>query len=249
MKAPPSALRVALLAVLVASLSGNVLLARAAYNFFNGMTAVRLDPVGLDVYAADRAAPPAGGPLLVFFGDSRAAMWPEPATPTGYRILNHGIGYQTTAQILMRVEEDVAHFHPSIVVLEAGVNDLKAIAQFPQQRAKIVSDCEANIQRIVDSCRRAGATVVLVTIFDIGDLALWRRPVWSGEVAAAVREVNAYLPTLAAEHVAILDAGPILDDVRGKIQGGYQLDYLHLSPAGYSALNRRLVPFLASLPK
>jgi lysophospholipase L1-like esterase len=241
-------LPLALSIALVASLCGNVFLFRAAYEFFKTTTLVRLDPIGLNVYAADRAKPVAGGPLLVLFGDSRAAMWPEPATPTGYRILNHGIGYQTTAQILMRVDEDVTSLHPTIVVLEAGVNDLKAIADFPEQRERIVADCEANIERIVDRCRRVGATVVVVTVFDIGDLPLWRRPLWSNAVAGAVREVNAYLPKLAGDHVVIFESAPILDDPKGTIQEEYQFDYLHLSTAGYAALNRKLLPLLSTLP-
>jgi lysophospholipase L1-like esterase len=244
-----SRVSLALFAVLVASLCINVFLVRSAHEYFKSATLVRLDPAGLNVYAADRAKPPAGGPLLVLFGDSRAAMWPEPATPTGYRILNHGIGYQTTAQILMRVDEDVTSLHPTIVVLEAGVNDLKAIADFPEQRERIVADCEANIERIVDRCRHAGATVVVVTVFDIGDLPFWRRPFWSNAVAGAVREVNAYLPKLAGEHIVIFESAPILDDPRGTIQQEYQSDYLHLSTAGYTALNRKLLPLLSALAK
>jgi len=246
---PAARLPLALALALVVSLGANLVLVRVALQYFKTATLVRLDPVGLRVYAGDRAALPAGGPLVVFFGDSRAAMWPEPATPTGYRILNHGIGYQTTAQILMRVDEDVASFHPTVVVLEAGVNDLKAIAEFPDQEGRIIAECEANIERIVDRCRRAGATVVLVTIFDIGDLSLWRRPFWSNEVVGAVREINAYLPRLAGDHVVLFDTAPILDDVKGTIQGAYQLDYLHLSAAGYAALNQRLLPLLSALPK
>jgi lysophospholipase L1-like esterase len=249
MKIPLAArLPLALSAALVASLCANVYLVDAAYEYFKTTTSVRLDPVGLKVYAPDRATPAAGGPLIVFFGDSRAVMWPEPATPTGYRILNHGVGKQTTAQILMRVDEDVVRFHPTVVVLEAGVNDLNAIAEFPEHRAEIVADCEANLERIVHRCRQAMATVILVTIFDMGDVPLWRRPFWSKDVAGAVREVNAYLPKLAGERVIVFDVAPALDDNTGTIQKPYQLDYLHLSAAGYSALNRRLIPLLSALP-
>lgn len=247
MRFPPVArLSVALLACLVASLSANAYLVFQALDYYEAANAIRLDPVGLKVYAADRAKPNAGGPLAIFFGDSRALMWPAPVTPTGYRILNHGIGFQTTAQILMRFDEDVALFHPTVVVIEAGVNDLKAIAEFPERRAQIVDDCEANIARIVERSRDIGANVVVATVFDIGDVSLWRRPFWSSDVAAAVREVNAYLPKLAGEHVMLFDAGPILDDAQGRIQPAYQLDYLHLSSAGYSALNRKLTELLAT---
>jgi lysophospholipase L1-like esterase len=57
------------------------------------------------------------------------------------------------------------------------------------------------------------------------------------------------LPTLAGDGVRLLDANPVLADGQGQIQHAYQLDYLHLSAAGYAALNQRLSPLLASLSR
>jgi lysophospholipase L1-like esterase len=227
------------------SLVGNLLLVRAAFEYFKTNSAVRLDPLGLKVYASERAHPPAGHPLLVFFGDSRALMWGRPAA-AGYAVVNRGIGFQTTAQVLARVDRDVVDLHPDVVVLEAGVNDLKAIADFPERRAEIVADCEANIRRIVDACRHAGATVVLTSVFELGDVSLWKRPFWSNDVAAAVNEVNAYLPTLASDGVLVYDANVALDDGHGHVRRPYQFDYLHLSPEGYAALTPGLLSLLAT---
>lgn len=244
------AVTVALLFALLTSLGINACLASASFHYVKAATALRLDPAGLGVYAADRPkSAAAAGPVVVFFGDSRALMWSGPTVPNGYRVVNRGVGFQTTAQILLRFEADVAPLHPSVVVLEAGVNDLKAIAEFPERRAEIVADCEANLERIVDRCRQAGASVVLVTVFGIGDVPLWRRPFWSSDVAASVREVNAFLPRLAREKVVLLDADPVLVDGRGAIQRDYQLDYIHLSSSGYAALNRKLAPLLSALPR
>jgi lysophospholipase L1-like esterase len=85
-------------------------------------------------------------------------------------------------------------------------------------------------------------------VFDIGDVALWRRPFWSDDVSAAVREVNAFLPRLAGPHVVFFDAAPVLG-APGRVEHDYQLDYLHLSAAGYRALDGRLIPLLAALPR
>ncbi|MGH7271901.1 MAG: hypothetical protein ACREJ3_15840, partial [Polyangiaceae bacterium] len=83
------------------SLLANVLLVRAAWRYYGRASAIRLDPLGLDVYAKERTAPPPRDqPLLVLFGDSRAAMWGDLPSLRGYRVLNRGIGFQTTAQIL-----------------------------------------------------------------------------------------------------------------------------------------------------
>jgi lysophospholipase L1-like esterase len=238
-----------LLALLIASLVLNGCLVRAVLDYFEAAIAIRLDPVGLKMYAADRARPPRDGPLAVFFGDSRAVMWPAPTAPTGYTIVNRGIGHQTTAQLLLRLDPDVIDLRPAVVVLEGGVNDLKVLAEFPERRAQIVADCEANLERIVERCRQSGATVVLLTVFDLGDVPWWRRPFWSSEVARAIGEVNAFLPRLASEKVVLFDANEVLADERGKIRAAYQLDYLHLSVAGYGALTERVVPVLSELPK
>jgi lysophospholipase L1-like esterase len=236
-------------ATVLLSLGVDVALVRAALHYFETSEEVRLDPGGLKTYAKDRATPPTDRPILVLFGDSRAFMWSEPIAVAGYRVVNRGISYQTTEQMLLRVDEDMGQLHPAAVVFEAGVNDLKTIASFPERRAEIVSDCEANLERIVDRCRQAGATVVLVSVFSIGDVPLWRRPFWSSAVADAVREVNAFLPRLTGEKVVLFDANSVLVDEHGDIRREYQLDYLHLTAAGYAALNERLVPLLSALPR
>jgi lysophospholipase L1-like esterase len=240
------------LALLLASLVANGWLGQVALRNFVATSEVRLDPIGSKFYEADRARAPAPGgvdaPLVVLFGDSRAVMWPSPWVP-GYRVINRGIGNQTTAQMLLRFDVDVAPLHPTVVVIEGGVNDLKTLPEIPERRGAIVADCEANLSRIVDKCRQIGATVVLMNIIGIGHIPLWRRPLWSSEVADAVREVNAFLPRLAGEKVLHFDAGPLLTDERGDIRTEYQLDYLHLSPAGYNALDRTIVPLLSALPK
>jgi lysophospholipase L1-like esterase len=234
--------------VLAASIAGNALLVQAAFEGYKGTNAIRLDPVGLAFYEKDRAHPPSGRPLLVFFGDSRALMWGRPNVP-GYTVANRGIGWQTTAQILGRIDRDLIPLHPDVVVVEAGVNDLKTVAEFPERRAQIIADCEANLTTIVEDCRRVGATVVLSSVFEVGHVPLWKRPFWSDDVAVAIREVNTYLGRLAGDHVVIFDANPALDDGHGEVQRPFQLDYLHLNEGGYDALNRKILPIFAGLPR
>jgi lysophospholipase L1-like esterase len=246
------AARIAILALsttLVVSLGINAGLVHAALHYFETSETIRLDPGGLQTYAKERAAPQGDRPVLVFFGDSRAFMWTQPTAPIGYRVVNRGISYQTTAQMLLRIDADMAQLRPAVVVFEGGVNDLKTIASFPERRSEIIAECEANLRQIVDRCRRAGATVVVANVFSIGDVPLWRKPFWSSDVAAAVRDVNAFLPTLTGDKVVLFDANQVLVDTQGVIRRAYQLDYLHLSPAGYAALNEKLEPFVSALPR
>jgi lysophospholipase L1-like esterase len=236
--------------VLVASFAVDALLGRTAVDYVHAADAIRLDPAGLKVYADARAKAGGAGdaPLVEFFGDSRIAMWVETSIP-GYRTINRGIGYQTTAQLLLRFDADVTAVRPAVVVIEGGVNDLKTIAAFPGRRAEIVADCKANLSLLVERSRRAGAQVVLLQVFDIGDVPLWRRPFWSADVETAVREVNAFLPQLAGDKVVVFDANAALDGQPGQIRREFQLDHLHLTSAAYAALNERLVPLVGGLPK
>jgi lysophospholipase L1-like esterase len=233
--------------LLVASVGVNAYLVQIARGYEKGANSVRLDPGGLRIYASERTKPRGDDPLLVFFGDSRIAMWPAPAFATGYRIVNRGIGYQTTAQMLVRIDADLASLQPNVVVLEAGVNDLKTIADFPARRGEIVADCEAHLARIVQRCHEMGARVVLVTVFAIGDVAPWRAPFWSNDVRVAVREVNAILPSLVGDKDVLFDANAVLVDEHGDVRRPFQVDYLHLSPAGYAALNQALQPALSAI--
>lgn len=233
---------------LVASLAGNVYLLTSEEAQRAANNAVRLDPAGTSVYASERAKPrPAGPPVLALFGDSRALMWASPALP-GYQVVNRGIGNQTTGQILLRVDTDIAPLHPAVVVFEGGINDLKTIPELPGRRADIVATCEANLRAIVQRLRAGGATVVLTTVFSIGDVPLWRKPFWSDDVALSIREVNTFLRPLTGDGVVLFDANAVLDDERGKIKPPYQFDYLHVASPGYAALDEKLVPLVKALP-
>ncbi|MDP9152289.1 MAG: SGNH/GDSL hydrolase family protein, partial [Myxococcota bacterium] len=94
--------------VAAASVACNAYLAQLSHRYFKDTVAVRLDPAGLHFYEAERRPrEEARRPVLVFFGDSRALMWTSPAALTEYRVVNRGIGNQTTAQVLLRLDADL----------------------------------------------------------------------------------------------------------------------------------------------
>jgi lysophospholipase L1-like esterase len=211
---------------------------------------VRLDPLGVSVYAKQPTPPLAPGQRrVVFFGDSRAAMWVDPVGHSELQFINRGVGSQTTVQVLGRFDSDVTPLHPDVVVLELGVNDLKAIPLFPQLRESIVETCKANIARVVARAVAIHAHVVLTTVFPLGPVPLFRRPFWSDEVPKAIVEVNGFLETLASPDVTLFEADKVLLDGDSRIPAPFVRDLLHLSPAGYEALNGKgLVPLLSALP-
>jgi GDSL-like lipase/acylhydrolase family protein len=203
------------LLALAASVVCNVILYRRADSNYRSLSEVQLDPYGLKHPGFAPDPPPVAAdarerlPVLVFLGDSRARQWPAPRIP-GWRFVNRGVGGQTTEQLRGRFDAHVAPLSPRVVVVQGGVNDLKAIPLFPGRRDEIVADCKANLRDLVRRARGGGAVVIVTTIFPTGPVPLERRTVWSPDIERAVEEVNADLRGLATDGVLVLDAWKLL---------------------------------------
>jgi len=236
--------------LLIASVAAAVIAGRLADRYYRLGQEIRLDPIGLQMHAAliEKAKAQPGRRRLVMFGDSRVAMWTPPAIE-GYEIVNLGVGYQTTAQALLRFEREVPALRPQVVLIEIGVNDLRTIPLFPGQRDEIIRNCKENLRKLVLDSRALGATVVLTTIIPLGDISIWRRLYWAPEpVYWAIAEVNEFMRTLTTDRVVLFDANPILTTPTGVVKRPFQTDYLHESEAAYRALNEHLVPLVRRLP-
>lgn len=228
--------------VLLLSLVLNYVLYKKGEQYYLQLNALRLDPLGSSLFTNATSAK-SGLPQVVFFGDSRAANWLAPGDEK-FEFLNRGIGSQTTVQVLERFDIHIKPIMPEVIVIEVGINDLKTIPLFPEDRDTIVTNCKKNIERIVDKSLDLGATVILATIFPIGEVPIERRPFWSNDVALSIREVNFFIRSLAADKVIILDAYSVLVGSKGQIKPEYSYDLLHLTNAGYLRLNEELILLL-----
>jgi lysophospholipase L1-like esterase len=239
-----------LLALLLLLALGSVIgLGLTARHYYLQVNGARLDPLGLSAYPPDLVVPAKalGKKRVLFYGDSRAYQWPAPTALPQFEFMNRGIGGQTTTQVLARFDAHVTPLQPDLVIVQAGINDLKSIPLFPAQKATIIANCKANLAAIVERSTALGATVILTTIFPHGQVSLQRRPFWSGAVQEAVAEVNAYLFKLADEQVVIFDTTQLLADDDGLLRADYGYDLLHLNDAGYAALNPGLIEVLEKL--
>ncbi len=234
-----------LLVALLASVALNLIFFAQSRQYYLQLNETRLDPLGLSSYAPDalQDAASSGKPMIVFFGDSRAANW-SPPDLARFEFVNRGIGAQTSAQALHRFSYHVGPLHPQVVLVQVGINDLKTIPLFPERKEIIIASCQDNIRNIVTQSVDDGAIVILTTIFPIGAVSLERRPFWSLDVAKAIVEVNTFIRSLEAHNVIILDAYSILANENGTTKDEYAQDMLHLNAAGYTTLNEHLMPIL-----
>jgi lysophospholipase L1-like esterase len=237
---------VALSFALLASGILNVFLYQQGQKYYLQLNATGLDPLGLNSYPS--SAEKTQQPVIVFYGDSRAENWPAPDKIRYYQksvtIINRGISGQTTAQVLGRFQQHVASLKPKMIVIQVGVNDLKAIPLFPEQKEAIIRNCQTNIGQIVKNSLDTGAKVVVTTIFPLGRLPIERRPLWSDDVAIAIKDVNDYIKTLAGDRVTVFDSSQVLANSQGIVDPKYSRDFLHINPEGYAALNQAIAGIL-----
>ena len=170
--------------------------------------------------------PPTGDrPLIVAFGDSLTAglgVAEEDSYPSQlqrrldrdgfhYRVINAGVSGDTTAGGLRRINW-VLKSRPQIVILELGAND--------GLRGLSLRETKANLERIIQQCRSASATVILA--------GLKLPPNYGAEYT---NHFESMYPALASEyHVVLIPF--FLDGVAGSASLN-QADGIHPTGEGY----------------
>ena len=182
----------------------------------------------------------------------------------GYEFINRGLGSQTSIQALQRFQAQISPLQPDVVVIQVGINDIKAIGLFPNQTQKILSDVRTHIEQLVIQAEATGAVVILSSIFPIGKVPLSRRfslrsyPFWlSDAIEPAIVDVNQYLKEItkadnknSVKSKSIwFDSYAILANEQGQIKQEYLADELHLNEQGYEVLNQALAETLIEVSK
>jgi lysophospholipase L1-like esterase len=243
------AIAVAGAVILTASLVTNYLQFRWAVEAYREMGELSLDPTGARRYGRANKGlpePAAGEKRVVFYGDSRVGQWTKlPPAPSCQQV-NRGVGGETTAQLLQRLDCDVLNLSPQVVVLQMGINDLKMFGVLPGREEEIIKACMANADLIVKRLRDHGVQVVVLTVFPVGTVPFSRRPIWSERTRDAVATMNRHLRQLSDAGVVVVDCDPVFLE-NGRMKGQYSQGMFHVNEAGYGALNDLLAPVLRRL--
>ncbi len=181
---------------------------------------------------ADRASAPPAHPVL-FVGSSSIRMWSGLAQDfPGVPVLNRGFGGSETEDVLRYADRIVFPYHPRLIVLYEGDNDLAA-GKSPD---RVFADLDSLVTLIH---RRLPETpVAFISIKP----SLARR-----SLLEAMREVNARMRARAAadpglDYVDVMT--PMLDG-RGEPRPDIFLpDGLHLNAAGYAIWVDAVAPLL-----
>lgn len=208
-----------------------------------------LEPTFVASFAAANARLPNPPtlPRIVFFGDSRVRDWTPAPAVKGFELTWRGIDGETTAQMLYRYRNDTERIGASIVVIQAGINDLVAGTALGKP-FQAVDPVFRNLRSMVDSSTRAGVRVILLTVVPPATPPLPRRIVWSDSIYPAVTELNKRVLTLAGPHVEVIDAAHELCGAADRMPPELARDTLHFRRPAYDLLNRALLRLLMDSP-
>ncbi len=182
---------------------------------------------------ADAAHPPAAG-SVVFVGSSSILKWVTLAQDfPDISTLNRGFGGSELADSVYYADRIVIPYHPRMVVVYAGENDLQA-GKTPEQ---VFADWQAFRQKV-----HAALPTVPILFLSIKESPSREK------IRAAVLKTNALIRAdcAAAPHCRYIDvATPMLDPQGHTRPELFQDDMLHMKPAGYAIWTRVLAPELA----
>jgi lysophospholipase L1-like esterase len=183
-------------------------------------------------------------PRLVCFGDSiTKGGYPQAidAKALGVEVVNAGVGGNTTAQGLKRMQADVLDRKPGVVVVLFGTNDCRL--DEPKVAVPLAT-YEANLKKIVDQCRKAGATVVLCTPppIDAGPYFKRHKKEPFDEAGGLEKVLDDY--RAAARRVAEATKAPLVDLnqllAKEKPDEWRSPDGVHPTPKGYALIAKHV---------
>jgi len=172
---------------------------------------------------------------LVFVGDSITEGWKtleQDFSSVGIKVVNRGIGGDTTPNLLYRLQDDVLSLHPRALVILIGTNDIAELTP--------PADIADNLKALRAQIRKQFPTIPIAwcLVMPRGNPAL--KP--------SVQELNALIRQLvkADSKITLCDTfAPLAqpDDLANPVD--FVPDLLHLNPSGYAVWRSALLPIVS----
>jgi lysophospholipase L1-like esterase len=188
------------------------------------------DPGREEEFAAADAALAEAPDRVVFIGDSLIGGWPAQtdffARHASY--VNRGLSGDSTAQMLLRFQQDVVQLHPQVVVILGGTNDMNdVLGKHP------ASWVEYHIRSMVDIAKAEGITPVVCSVPPMARRPMSTVPA-SPEMHQEIAEVNAWIRQYTSAHsIRFVDFHSLFLNAQGIQRPDLTVDGVHPNAAGY----------------
>lgn len=174
---------------------------------------------------------------VVFLGDSITQGWGPLLAQSfpGLKVVNRGIGGDTTRGVLYRLDADVLSLDPKAIVLLIGTNDLGAGGN--------PADAADNIKAIVKVIHHKYPRLPVIVCEVMPSSEKMGRP------AAKIEKLNSLIKKDVRwhSHVYLCDTWSIYANANGDSPNDLFPDSLHPNAAGYAKWTTALKPIFAKL--
>ena len=198
---------------------------------------LRADPAQLNQHRV-RSGTVTERPLMLLTGDSRARDLGT--TKIGrYHVENRGIPGQTTAEVLARVGRDMAILKPDLVVVIAGINDLKTSPSGggPSQAA-------AALAEIVAIGEAMKIPVTLIANWGASEAISLRGIFLPANLPETIAALNSSIAKINLSESAITAPMDVILNDDGLVRTEFARDALHLNDRGLDILRKLILKSL-----
>lgn len=171
-------------------------------------------------------------PKVLLYGNSITEGWAK-LRPTFFEsnnFLGRGIGGQTSAQLLMRFQQDVVALKPKTVIINIGINDIAENTGTYNEQFTF-----DNIKSMAQLAKANGIRVILSSVLSINKIG-WNKELT--EVGEKVKSLNALIEQYARKNgwKYIDYYNTELNDGNGGLKAEYAPDLVHPNEKGYEIM-------------
>uniref|UniRef100_B8HVA2 Lipolytic protein G-D-S-L family n=1 Tax=Cyanothece sp. (strain PCC 7425 / ATCC 29141) TaxID=395961 RepID=B8HVA2_CYAP4 len=175
-------------------------------------------------------SPNFGEQRVIFFGDSITEFWDLATAFPNQPYINRGIAGQTTAQLLLRLRQDVLSLSPKVVLVHAGTNDIAGNTG-PMTLQMIIN----NYISIAELADKNGIGIIFASVLPIHDNSGIKQSHWRSP--AKIQILNSWLKQYCeACHHIYLDYYSSMVDEKGMLRPELSDDGLHPNQKGYEVM-------------
>lgn len=178
-------------------------------------------------------------PKAVFFGDSITDAWArkDPGFFTSNNFVGRGISGQTTAEMVVRMRQDVIDLHPKYMVLLAGINDIAM-----NNGTIEIENVFGNIVSMVELAKANKIRPVLCLVFPTTEVS-WRREV--GDPTEKINELNGLIAGYARKNnIPLVEYMKDADKSSGCLPKTLSDDSIHPNIDGYKIMEAEIMKVL-----
>jgi lysophospholipase L1-like esterase len=180
---------------------------------------------------------------VVFMGDSITDHWDIAASFPTRPYVNRGISGQTTAQMLLRFQNDVVNAHAAAVVILAGTNDIAG-----NTGPMTLEEIENNFAAMAAIARAHNIPVIVSSILPVHNYTERAEMFFPSRSMDKIRALNVWLKDFAARnHYPYVDYFSAMLDEHGLLKCELADDGLHPNAAGYALMVKMLKPTIESV--